>query len=429
MEKITAPPLDAEKCASGQLVDNYRLPPDLERQLSRSTLLVGSRGSGKTMYLRRSRHTCPGLGIYGDLRKILQPLSSDTGAGGRTFREIRAADEPPIRRKACALLSHWLYGTAVREDASLPSVDVHHVMPRAIREKFDPTTPTFWTDLREELDKAPLSVFREGSNRAAFEDFLDALGSAVQRSHGAFSIFLDRAEEIPYPALTPVMNLLDQRHQFMSVVATRPGLLGPEHQLSGEVPSPGDHYNVRHLGLAPYSMQWRNFVMSTLSAWMPVDLLSMPESELEWICAIARDSVRTALEILYNAVDDTGCYQPARAQHQLRLIRSTQIKACQGELRSIGTDVPALLKRIRAQMPLNRLPVKLEVEGARQQDLLRTAKHVRDFTNAEQALYVGLRTGLFRTLHAMAWHPAAQVYEVEVPPLFLWEEGDQWSSI
>jgi hypothetical protein len=381
------------------------------------------------MYLRWSRHTCQGFAVYGDLRKILHALSGDTGAGGRTFREIRAADEHAIRRKACALLALWLYTAVVSENSSVSSTALRQVLPKAIRDNFDPTSATYCADIREDLDEAPLWTFRDRSNRAAFEDFLDSLGIAVQHSHGALTILLDRAEEIPYPALTPVMNLLDQRHTFKAVIACRPGLLGPEHQLSPEVPSPGDHYNVRHLGTSPYSERWRRFLASTLSAWMPVETLDVSTPELHWIYGIARDSNRTALELLYNAIDDAGRYQAERARDQLRLIRNNQIKACQGELRSLGTDVQALLRKIRAKMLPKRLPVRLEIERAAQQALFGTAKHLRDFSKADKALYIGLRTGLFRTLNGVAWHPTAQVYEVEVPPLFLWEEGDEWSNM
>ena len=55
--------------------------------------------------------------------------------------------------------------------------------------------------------------------------------------------------------------------------------------------------------------------------------------------------------------------------------------------------------------------------------------HIRDMSKDEQIIYLGLRTGLFTTINGTSWHPACFLDEVEIPPLFLWGDGDKWSSM
>lgn len=433
MPQISAPPLDAEKASSQQLVDNFCPPPDLESKLSRSTLVVGTRGSGKTYYLRHCKHSCEGLALYGDLRKILNPLSCDTGAGGTTFREIAAADEAPIRRKAVALLAYWLHSRCNEEEVAISNKPFHSVLPKDIRKNTDPDHSNFVDEVREQLEDAPLSYFRQRSNRTAFEEFLEKLSTTITQSHGDFTILLDRAEEVPYPGLTPVMNLLDQSHSFKTVVATRPGILGPEHQLTIQVPIPGDHYNVRHLGATPYSESWRDLVKCILSNWFPISEIGIPPIEQEWVCHVARDSIRIAIEIVYNALNSEGVYEIGRARRQLELIKGWQLVHCQGQLRRLNPDISRILKKLRAQMDKNQqpwqLPIRIETGEGRQKRFSGMPRHIRDMSKDEQIIYLGLRTGLFTTINGTSWHPACFLDEVEIPPLFLWRDGDKWSSM
>src|SRR5438093_1002039 len=106
LARLAAPPYDAEKTSTRQITENFRIPPGVEETVSRSCLIVGTRGSGKTMFLRRQRHLHHGVALYGDLRKILNPITSDTGAAGLTF-DLMPHLEPLIRSKAASLLAHW----------------------------------------------------------------------------------------------------------------------------------------------------------------------------------------------------------------------------------------------------------------------------------------------------------------------------------
>jgi hypothetical protein len=427
-EGLAAPPLDAEKTSTEQLKEKFRWPRGLELELTRSTLLVGTRGSGKTMFLRRCRHKDSGLSLYGDLRKVLNPLTRDTGAAGLSFKEISASSEQPIREKAIALLSQWLFARVSEAGVPLNSLALRRVLPDGFMNK-ESMTSDYLSTVREKLEISSLSDFRNISRQGSFEDLLQHISEKTNDSKGALTILLDRAEEIPYPGLPPVMQLLDQRHEFLTIVATRPGILGPDHQMSPDLPVPGDHYNIKHLGSTPYGQEWRTFVAEVLDAWLPRNAIHVPKDEFNWLLSIARDSLRNALELLYNALDKNNRYDAERARAQLKLIRETQMKAAQGQMRRLNGDLKGLLKRVRQRTEKLELPISVSFKRQPQSSLFDTPRHLRDMTRDEQVVYLGLRTGLFTTLDGVNWHPFGAIDSFEIPPLFIWEEGDPWSSI
>jgi len=428
-EQIVVPPLDAEKTTKNQLIENFRWPPDLDKELTRSTLLIGTRGAGKTMFLRRCRHQGPGLSIYADLRKILNPITSDTGAAGLSFREIPASQEQAIRAKAIVLLAQWLFASVWDNKVPLDISLLQRVLPPDLRSHTGSSVPEYLDSLREAIEVAPLGIFAQNMRQSAFEDLLQRIGETVKEGYGSLTLLLDRAEEIPYPGLPPVMQLLDQRHEFLTVVASRPGILGPDHQMSYDVPVPGDHYNLKHLGSSPYSAEWKAFMAEALDAWLPREVTNISDDELSWLLFVARDSMRNALEILYNALDAQNVYDAIRARKQLSLIRDTQLKAAQGQMRRLNDDLGGLVRRVRQRLGTVKLPVAVSIGGLPEPSLFSSPRHIREMTRDEQTIYLGLRTGFFTTMDGFTWHPFRNVECVEIPPLFIWEEGDQWSTI
>ncbi len=101
--KDKQPAFDAEQISPNHLKEFFQRPPGMKfYPPPRSTLLVGSRGSGKTILLRNLRHNEEHFCIYGDLRKILSGVSADVGGGGISFKDIRPSDEGFIMSKTVA---------------------------------------------------------------------------------------------------------------------------------------------------------------------------------------------------------------------------------------------------------------------------------------------------------------------------------------
>lgn len=425
----TGPALDAEKIGGASLRDTYRPPPDMPVEPSRSTLLVGTRGAGKTMLLRTLKRLREGSALYGDLgRKILNAVSADTGAGGLTFDEISPHLETPVHNKTLALIAAWLVDQApkldgdVRPDKRL----LKRVLPASMRSRMPSKDDELADWLVETIPVADLSEFRSQPSDAPLHDFLDDFSENVfDRTGQPLLLLLDRAEEIPYPSLTPVMTLLDQNHRFKSVVACRPGVLGPNPVMNSSVPTPGDHYDIRQLGRTPYSEQWRNFQCDVLRKWLPEDTERIPASNLDVILKISRDSIRFALDIAYKSLDEGGVFCEELMLSAIEDIRGMLQNAASSQLRFLSQDALSILKKVRSAEGYA-LPVKLKLKSDRARRLFHCGSRLLDLTRDQQFFRLGLRTSLFSMVDGTPWHPYAEIPEIEITPLFLWQKGDNW---
>ena len=117
-----------------------------------------------------------------------------------------------------------------------------------------------------------------------------------------------------------------------------------------------------------------------------------------------------------------------RSRTQFYRLQNTLLSAVQGKLRKYNSDIPRLLHKIRAKVtkPLT-LPLLLELPS-RKQGLLAGIRSISDMSRDEKMVHYGLRAGLFTMPHGIPWHPFDEVKAVEVAPLFMWQEGDQWSD-
>jgi len=392
-------------------------------------MLVGTRGAGKTMLLRRLRHTHPGLAVYGDLRKILNAISNDTGAAGLTFDEISPSLEHAIRAKAVALLAYWLADQLRDRGLSLPLPSLRLTLPRALRSQA-PSDSSIVDWLGENLYFADLDSFADGPPSQALIDLASAIATAASGSQDApLLLLLDRAEEVVYPALTPILQLLDQSHPFLAVVATRPGLVGPDSLAQAGAPIPGDHYDIRHLGAAPYSAEWQQFQRAVLEGWVPCSLDKIPAAELALVQRVTRDAIRSTLEVVYESVGDAGTYEKGRAITAISRIKEMLIDAAQGQLHHLNDDLRGLFRKIRKADRKFKLPIMLRLGGARQHYLLGAARPFHDMSRDEKFVALGLRTGILTTCDGVGWHPYRPLDSVEIHPLVIWEENDPWYDI
>lgn len=419
------PAYDAEKVGEEQLKKKFRTSPSLTVVPGRSTLLVGTRGCGKTMLLRLFRHTYEGIAIYADLgRKTLRGISADTGAAGLTFDTIPPAMEGPLQDKAVALLALWLADQARRRELSPSKKLLRLVFPEAVLADA-PTDVNLIDWLFPRLDSYFLSRFRSAPCIPAFFDFCNDIAEQAQCCTGKpLLILLDRAEEVPYPALVPVLSLLDQ-HPFITVVACRPGILGPNPDVHSTVPSPGDHYDIRHLGYNPYSTEWRAFQLNVLKAWIPETVAAFPDSELDLLLRVCRDSIRSALDIAFNSLDDNGKYDQSRRIKVTFYLQAMLLNAAQGQLRRLNNDLSGFINHIRKSSGFG-LPVLLNLPDGHQIPLLQNIAPLSESSRAEQFARLGLRTGFLGTPDGIQWHPQMTLDSLELHPLYIWRDKDKW---
>jgi hypothetical protein len=101
-------PADGEKVSAEQIAETHVPHPGVSSSFGRSTLLIGSRGVGKTFLLRHRKQTTHKGAVYINLVDTLASIARDAGVGGRSlvFPEAQA-------RRICAKTAALLASRAI----------------------------------------------------------------------------------------------------------------------------------------------------------------------------------------------------------------------------------------------------------------------------------------------------------------------------
>ncbi len=418
MDRPPPPPYDAEKASAHQIRSNYRHPPGVPHHFGRNTLVVGRWGVGKTFLLRHYRHDPGRVALYGDLYKVLSAIASDTGAGALTY----AADDEVARlvlNKTNALLAHWIADRCQAGSVRFHWDAFQHVLPPSVRVSEDSVDRgESLLAIYSRLFGAPLERFDFDASAHALDAFIESVAGQVDEP---LVLLLDRLELAPALCVPGVFRLLDQTAGHLTIVASRPGILGHALDRWPERPTPGDHFDIVHLGSRPYGAAWRGFVTDCLREWIPDITPRLTEEHLAWILTMARDSVRASLELVYNSLDDHLDVDVSATQQALADAQQMAIEAAAGQLASVHPDVPHLLAELRKKSR-REAPVLLIV---REPNL----RLLPERSEVDRLIDRGLRAGLFAMPHGQVWHPFNSPRAVEVPPMYLWRREDPLWSI
>jgi|GEM_PF-3669086 len=416
--------LDAEKTPSKILLDRFQAPPNFGNSLLRSTLIFGTRGSGKTMlltWLRHSEKNDKSIRLYGDLRKITNPVSSDTGLGSLSYEGINPDLELCARAKTIACFAIWFARECKRRAGVIvPDYEFRQVLPRKLRNKdsYD------LSELSNELYYTGLEEFKQGPNIEALLDLFSEVHENY--SEEGLYLYLDRAEEAPYPSLGVILDLLDQAHCFTVMVAARPGLINMKSATS-RLPAPGDHYTVLHHGVTPYADEWRFFMTEILKSWLPKTYSIIPDDYRSLISMLARDSIRSGLRIIHGSVDKNGRFSEACFMDSLQNLQENLLSAAQGFLGEYNRDIKGFLRDIRKDMgAVVKFPLGIKPSSPERLMLVQTERNFEELSKEEKFLYKALYTGLLTTINDEQWHPNKTYYHFEVNPLLVWQKGDLW---
>lgn len=250
-----------------------------------------------------------------------------------------------------------------------------------------------------------------------------------RKDNSSLLILLDRAEDVPYLSLGVVFSLFDQSNPFLTVVASRPGILIPMNPLSSSAIIPNDHYDIHHLGASPYSSKWREYAFDVLSAWFPNAISRSHREEFDLVLNLSRDSFRTAFELVYNSIEESsGTFSEKEFFEFIQIKQDVLLRAAQGHLRHLNARLQDLITEIRRETKPFKLPILLELPDRRKRNL-QLFNNFRELSGEEMFVQLALRSGFFTTTHGRNWHPYAEIFEVEIPPIFIWERGDQWNDI
>jgi hypothetical protein len=220
------------------------------------------------------------------------------------------------------------------------------------------------------------------------------------------------------PALAPVFDLLDQSGEYVVVVTTRPGHGGKllANLIQGIVP--GDHFDVAHLGDEPRSDAWKAFMWEAIMAQLADQSERLPTMARNLVLAMARDSLRTALELAGEYVLAAPETADRRLVNAINAARERQLGAARSTLQRYHPDFLDLIGRIRRDVTakggsLDR-PVILELRHSRSGDLFDAPSPVDSFLN------LALRVGAICVPEGQRWMPGVHLREFEIPLILTW---------
>ncbi len=419
-------PAEADRVPTPQLQMTHVPHPDAPPKFQRCALLVGARGAGKTFLLRHRRHFVQPGALYINLRVELQTLARAYGIGSQAT-DLPADLETLVRRQAVALVALAIArelldnGSAVRKfDAAL----LGPLIPKVVRPSARALDKDSAADLRRAVRALPDDAWLDDGLESA--DLMEFLLDIARSLDAQLTLFLDRADDVPSAAIAPLVGLLDQSAPYILVLAGRPAVAHaiPSQHDSGSVP--GDHYDVIHLGVDPYSDVWQDFSSEAVRNYLAINAVDLPNARsVGWCHQLGRDSLRRSARLVQVAVA-TAHDIDLRAE-QVVTLQSTLLAKIRGEMRTLHPDFAAYLGGIKEQVGVRlakgpQIALELEIQDARSAfDLLGE----RD--KFSQALLRAIRSEALSLPQGVLWHPYELPTRFEMAPLVAWDgRNTEW---
>lgn len=421
-------PADGEKLSARQLHSTYVAHPGVDEYFRRGTLVIGTRGSGKTFLLRHRKHFRHEGAIYVNLLTCLGSMARDLGLGGRSL-DYGEDQRAWVQSKTAALIILSVLEQLLKDRRSGAAraaqfINSLPLLPADLQVSGEPTLESV-VALRLRTNRKRLESW--GHHAPSVDYLAEGLTQINSVVDNGLTLFLDRAEDIPAPSLKAILPLLDQSIPFLTVIAARPGVA---HLMADEVDptfTPGDHFDVIHLGADPYEEDWTMFSRIAVQNHLAANSKETDDMQLlTWASRLARDSVRSAAQFA-----QIGLAYPDLTQRADRIYRlqSFQLATLKSELQPEHPNYAALIDRLRhrcrdelIQGPQKALCVRV-IRKDLQLTLLNHRSALTDF------LLKAIRCEALYLPPGEVWHPFSLPTTFEIPPLLVWNrENLTWIS-
>ena len=411
--------LDGEKIPGSTLIDIFTPVPGVPEVFSRSSLITGGRGVGKTTLLSYQRKIHDGNTVSIDLHAIFSSISLRTGHGSLSLAsDYPASVYTQIANKAQALLAVEITKQLLPYTSGLSHSVLCACLPTSL---YTTTISRDWLlQAQTALDSSPLSDFESRTAHSHLPELLDELHGAITTREKPLLLLFDRADMVPTPCLVPVFQLLDQSGKYILLVAMRP-THGPEQQ-PGVVPD--DQFDVVHIGTQPRSAAWATFVTDSIRAQMKAlghetQFDQIPANARSRIITIARDSVRDSLQLFIAALSNPRSFDYSEA---IDFLRGKLLTSAGSVLQRYHSDFPHLVKDIRNHGLVSGQvitgPVVLNILP-KQSELLYDG-----ISNLQRFISAALRCNGLCMPPGKPWAPNCSPLALECPPLLLWDSHD-----
>jgi len=227
------PWVEGEKIPDDRVREIYKPPPGVPTTFYRSSLVIGSRGVGKTTLFRYQKDVHGEMAIHISLATEFASLTKQTGLGPLTT-DFTATMHQLIAGKATALLALSIIGRLQRRNIVAQTDLVVACLPTQFSSAGAVLGPDNISRLTTSVAAEPLKSFDGISARRPLPALVSSLGRMAYQRRGALLLLLDRADMVLTPALEPAFELLDQSDQYVALMAMRPGPAGQALAVLGD---------------------------------------------------------------------------------------------------------------------------------------------------------------------------------------------------
>jgi len=425
MPNIPLPWIEGEKIPEEQLIQIFRPPPGVPAKFFRSSLVIGSRGAGKTTLIRYQKATHQGIALHINLAAEFACLTKQTGFGPLAL-DIPQSMEPLLIGKATSLLALTVAERLLKKELPVSGPELRACLPPTLAPTSSAADANWIAEAKKKVATASLELFHGLSAARPLPTLISSLGEAALKTDRPLLLLLDRGDTVQAASLVPVLELLDQSSHFTVLLAMRPGHAGKALSSVGGAVA-GDHYQVVHLGVTPRSRVWGEFMAEAVKAQIGANLANVPPETKAWIIALSRDSLRSALELFARYLSAPSNDAEAALTDAIDDLKDNQMAAAQQTLQRYHPDFRDMVNKFR----LNAIeqqghiggPLVLSIKPQPQEFLFEPPSRTNRF------LDVALRTGALCMPETERWVPGLRLTELEIPPILVWRKEDStWAT-
>ncbi len=422
---------EAESVPQGQYRQYFVEPPELKiRPLTRSCLISGSLGAGKTMLLRTlaEQHGQRGIDAKVNLLSTLQGRLEQTSVLAEDPNNESIISSAHLVQSKCAALVALRIGIKILKEEVRLSPAIRALLPPTLVNATHTSDFSALRNLQAIVEQTPINAFGgPWTHYGALVDYVSEQAAICALVDRPLALFLDRAEFFTAIELAPLVGLLQKPEGYSAYITMRPGT-----RVSNPLTSPrqvvsGDDYDLLHLGSFPRSDGAKEFVHDLLDRQLPGYRDRVKPDALALIHHVARDSIRYMVKFMTAYLREVG-----RSDHQTAMAavesnieheRRQLISAINGNLANSYSNFVAALMAIGSNAreqgngfltgPVILLPQYQGGTGTR-----------RAPTTYEETIALGLRHSALALAAGEIWNPETPASRVEISPLLLWRRGD-----
>ena len=417
--------LDGENVPREKVVKIFRLPPGAPQYFGRSTLIVGSRGCGKTMLFRYLKEKHNGIALHIPVTQVFPSITKQTGSGALEFDFPKELSQL-IANKSSSLIALFIADKLLAKQIRIEEKELLACLPETVTSGYDDGKVLSFNNLIKDMEKLPLSQFNSFPETRPLCKFIEVCGENIENAgKGSLLLLFDKTDSVPAPTLIPLIELLDQSSHYVALLGLRPGHGAKVLNDICSVAIPGDHYDFIHLGCNPRSSEWKQFLLSSLEAQVgSFKEKGLSENEIEAILITSRDSPRIGLAICQAAL----CIQPdgkISIPNAIKDVCENALKTADDSLHRWRRDFKNLVSELCKDVKdLGNgkifIPVDLEIPHS---------KLFPEFTKVDEICAATLRFGVFQMPEGDKWTPLSRPRRFEIAPFALWEkENPLWEN-